>query len=257
MKTYSLGLALSGGSIKGFAHLGVLKYLEEYGIRPNILAGTSAGALMGALYVDGYSPDEILDLLKGQGFIGMTSLKPSGGGIFDTGKFLRYLKKHLRHKRLEELPIPMRIVATDLDAGEQHTFTRGPLAEIIVASCCIPVLFNPIIIGGVHYVDGGLFRNFPVSVIRDDCQTIIGVNLGPEEDREYKHTLIGVANRAWDLVFRQNTRLDKEICDIVLETTEVLQYGMFELTSASEIMQLGYRLASNVLGDCRHLKIID
>lgn len=257
MATYNLGLALSGGSIKGFAHLGVLKYLEEHGIRPDIIAGTSAGSLMGALYADGYSPDEVFELLKTQGFMGMTTLKPSGGGVFDTGKFVHYLKKHLHHKRLEELPIPMRIVATDLDAGEQHIFTRGPLAEVITASCCIPVLFNPIILGGVHYVDGGLFRNFPVSVIRDDCHTIIGMNLGPEEGKEYKHTLMGVANRAWELVFRQNTRPDKEVCDILLETTEVLQYGMFEVDSASEIMQIGYRLAAERLGDCKQLSIPD
>lgn len=257
MKTYPLGLALSGGSIKGFAHLGVLQYLDECGVSPSIIAGTSAGALMGALYADGYSPEEIFELLKVQGFMGMTTLKPSGGGVFDTGKFVRYLKKHLRHKRVEDLPIPMRIVATNLDAGEQHIFTRGPLAEVITASCCIPVLFNPIVLGGVHYVDGGLFRNFPVSVIREDCHTVIGMNLGPEESKEYKRTLMGVANRAWELVFRQNTRPDKEACDILLETTEVLQYGMFEVNSAAEIMQIGYCLATEVLGDCKQLQIQD
>lgn len=251
---YDLGLALSGGSIKGFAHLGVLKCLEERDLRPDIIAGTSAGALMGALYADGYSPQEIFELLREQGFMGMTTLRPSGGGVFDTSKFVRYLKELLHHERLEELPLPVRIVATDLDAGDQHVFSEGPLAEVITASCCIPVLFNPIVLDGVRYVDGGLFRNLPVSVIRSECREVIGVNLGPEEDSEYKKTVFGVANRAWELVFRQNTRPDKEACDLLLETQEVLQYGMFEVDAATEILEIGYRLACHSLDEYKAKK---
>lgn len=249
MTQYDLGLALSGGSIKGFAHLGVLQYLDEKGIRPHIIAGTSAGSLMGALYADGYTPTEILECFSEQGLMTMTRFKPFGGGVFDTAKFTDYLRSLLRHKLLEELPIPMRIVATDLDAGGQHVFERGKLAEIITASCCIPVLFNPIVIEGVHYVDGGLFRNFPVSVIRSDCKRIIGVNLGPERGETYDKTLTGVANRAWELVFRQNTRPDKKACDHLLEAPELLEYGMFEVDASREIMAIGYKLAQRELSE--------
>ena len=93
--TYPLGLALSGGSIKGFAHLGVLKYLDEVNLRPDILAGTSAGAIMGAFYASGYAPEEILDILSHTGFMQMTRLTTKGGGIFSTTNFFRLLKKHL------------------------------------------------------------------------------------------------------------------------------------------------------------------
>lgn len=244
---YQLGLALSGGSIKGFAHLGVLKRLEELNIRPDIIAGTSAGSIVGAFYADGYAPDEIFELLRSQSFSSLSRISLSGSGVFDTTKLTQFLKTHLRHKRIEDLAIPLRVVATDLDAGSQHIFTEGNLAHIITASCCIPVLFRPVEIQGVHYVDGGIFRNFPVSVLREDCERIIGVNLGPQREQDYKKNIMGVADRAWELVFRQNTQYDKQLCDILLETEELLQYGMFDVDAAQEIMLLGYKLAKERL----------
>lgn len=242
--TYPIGLALSGGSIKGFAHLGVLKYLEELGMRPDIIAGTSAGALMGAFYTDGFAPEEIFEIFSGQGFMGMTTFRPLDGGVFDTSKFVRFIKSKLRSQRLEDLSIPMRIVATDLDRGTQHVFTHGSLAEIITASCSIPVLFNPMVIEGTTYVDGGLFRNFPASVIRPECSYLIGMNLGPWLDNaDYPKTIMGIAERSWEFVFRQNTLHDRKLCDVLLESNQVTQYGMFEVSSAFEIMALGYTLA--------------
>ncbi len=243
MVRYKIGLALSGGSIKGFAHLGVLQYMDEIGLKPDIIAGTSAGAIMGAFYADGHTPQEIFDIFSSVGFRGMTSLLPKRGGMFSTKNFMERLRTYLHHQNMEELPIPLRIVATDLDNGVQMVFSEGSLPERIVASCSIPVLFQPVIIDKISYVDGGLFRNFPVTVIREECDKVIGVNLGPETFRRYKKTIRGVAERSWQLVFRQNARVDKEACDLLLETLRVTKYGMFEVSSAAEIMALGYRLA--------------
>ena len=240
---YKLGLALSGGSIKGFAHLGVLKYLDEVGLSPDIIAGTSAGSIMGAFYASGYAPDEIFEIFSNTGFMQMTRLTTSGGGLFSTTNFFRLLKNNLRYRRLEDLPLPMRIVATDLSAGEQHIFNEGPLARIILASSSVPILFCPVEIGGRDYVDGGLFRNFPVTVIREDCQRVIGMNLGPVQSEEIPKTIRAIASRSWELVFRQNTAPDREACDFLLETTEVTKYGMFEVSAASTLMQVGYELA--------------
>lgn len=244
LSAQSLGLALSGGSVKGFAHLGVLRYLEELGVHPNVIAGTSAGALVGAFYADGYKAQEILEIFSEMTLAGMTNLRPWGtGGLLDTTPFLRFVEEHLRHRRLEELPTPMHIVATDLDAGRQHIFTEGELAPIVVASCSIPVLFRPMEIEGVLYVDGGLFRNFPASVIRDTCDCLVGVNLGPWVGGDYEHTLASVAERAWQLVFRQNTLHDKALCDVLLETEAVQGYGLFDASAARKLEAVGYELA--------------
>lgn len=242
-KRYRIGLALSGGSAKGFAHLGVLQCLMEQNIQPDIIAGTSAGALMAALYADGYKPEEILQLFDEQGFTSMTSLRPSGGGVFETSKFTSFLKAHLRHQRIEELALPLRIVATDLDRGRQHVFTEGSLAECITASCSIPVLFHPIEIEGTNYVDGGLFRNFPVSVIKTDCSLTIGVHLNPSEARAYDKSILSVAQRSWQLIFRQNAQNDRKLCNLLIEPEEDVQYGLFDTNSAREIMDIGYQLA--------------
>lgn len=244
---YKLGLALSGGSIKGFVHLGVLKYMEEHGLRPDILAGTSAGSIMAAFYASGYSPDEICQLFTQGGFLQMTSLAVAGGGLFSTTNFYKHLSRHLPYKRIEDLPIPLRIVATDLDLGEQHVFSTGSIAKAVLASCSIPILFQPVEIGGHTYVDGGLFRNFPATIIRDDCETLIGVNLGPVQVGKTEKSLRAIANRSWELVFRQNTAPDRDACDYLLETAEAGRYGMFDISAATDLMSLGYQLAEEQL----------
>lgn len=244
---YNLGLALSGGGTKGFAHLGVMKYLDEHGIRPDVISGTSAGAIMGSFYAAGYAPEEIFEIFARIGFKKMTQLAVRGGGFFSTAHFYRHLRRNLPYKRLEDLPIPMRIVATDLDEGRQHIFTHGPIHHIILASCSLPILFKPVEINNHLYVDGGLFRNFPVTVIREECQQIIGMNLGPVRNERPKKNIMGIANRSWELVFRQNTAPDREACDYLLESVEVVGFKTFDVKSASALYGLGYELAKQEL----------
>ena len=121
-KPYHLGLALSGGGAKGFAHLGVFKALEECGLRPEIISGTSAGALMGALYADGYSSEEIRELFTGREFSEFAQLQLPKTGLFDSKRFRYFLRRHLRAKNIEDLKVPMVIVATDLE-GTQFRFS--------------------------------------------------------------------------------------------------------------------------------------
>lgn len=189
-KAYKLGLALSGGGAKGFAHIGVFKLLEECGLKPDIIVGTSVGSLMGALFADGYTPDEIKDLFTGREFSEFAQLQIPKSGLFDSKRFRYFLRRHLRAKTFEELKIPLVVVATDLDNGESHEFRSGPIVEAVTASCSIPIIFSPVVINGVHYVDGGLFHNFPVSIIREECERIIGVNVSPLVPRSYEKGLI-------------------------------------------------------------------
>ena len=169
-KPYKIGIALSGGGIKGLCHAGVLKALEEMGIKPDILSGVSAGAVVGALYADGYSPDEIATLFEDISFRQMTKFRIPDGGIFRIDAFEDFIFKNLRAKTFEELKIPLRIVATNLDKGISVVFDKGNLIDPVVASCSVPVLFTPKKINGVYYVDGGVLKNFPVSTIHDDCE---------------------------------------------------------------------------------------
>ncbi|HBY00977.1 MAG TPA: phospholipase [Rikenellaceae bacterium] len=244
---YKLGLALSGGGVKGFAHAGALKALEEAGIRPDVIAGTSAGAIVAALYSAGHSPDEICSLFKGRYFNDFVELNIPKNGFFGISGFSKFLKKNICYKTFEELPIPIYVVATDLDNGRSITFSSGELHKKIIASACVPVVFNPIEIDGIHYVDGGIFKNFPVSVIRDKCETIIGINASPLSAERYSKNIVGIAERTYHFMFRANTVEDKKMCDIVVEVENVMQFRTFDLQKVDVIFEMGYKAMKNSL----------
>lgn len=246
-KPYKIGFALSGGGIKGLCHAGVLKALEENGIRPEILSGVSAGAIVGALYADGYSPDEIASFFEGMEFRKMAQPQIPDGGFFKINNFEKFLDKKLRAKTFEGLHIPLRIVATNLDKGQSVVFSKGNLLDAIIASASVPVLFSPKIIDGDHYVDGGVFKNFPVSTIRDDCEKVIGINASPLVVSNAKMNLLNVAQRSYHYMFKANILHDKELCDVLIEPSDVANYEMFDTQKSNEIFNLGYNTAKNVM----------
>lgn len=242
-QSYKLGLALSGGGAKGFAHVGVFQLLEECKLMPDIIAGTSVGALMGALFADGYSSEEIRELFTGREFSDFAQLQIPKTGLFDSTRFSYFLRRHLRAKRIEDLKIPLVVIATDLDNGESHEFREGPIVEAVTASCSIPILFNPVTINGIHYVDGGLFRNFPVSVIREECERVVGVNVSPLIPQKYKQTLYHIAERSYHYMFRANTLEDRDLCDVLIEAEEFGLYKTFDLENVDQILHIGYTAA--------------
>ncbi len=248
-KPYRVGLALSGGGAKGFAHLGAFRLFEECGVKPDIISGVSAGAIAGSLWADGYAWDEIKELFKGKDFSEFAQFQLPKAGLFDHKRLRSFLSKHLRAKRIEDLPIPMVIVATDLDKGVSHEFRSGPLADAVLASSSVPIIFSPVEIDGNHYVDGGVFRNFPVTNIREECDRVIGVNLTPLIREEYKQTILYIAERTYHYMFRANTLEDRQLCDLLIETTEFAQYKMFDLENVDLIADLGYEAALNALGE--------
>ena len=246
-KPYNLGIALSGGGIRGMCHAGVMKALEEYGIKPDIIAGVSAGAIVGALYADGYSPDEIAGFFEHVEFRKMTKVKIPNGGFFGIESFEKFLAGKLRAKTFEELKIPLRIVATNLDKGQSVVFTSGNLLEAIIASSTFPVLFTPKVINGENYIDGGVFKNFPVSIIRDDCEKIIGINASPLVADKYKMSVLNVAIRSYNFMFKANILHDKELCDFLIEPVDMANYETFETEKSREIYELGYQTAKDMI----------
>lgn len=246
-KPHKLGIALSGGGIKGLCHAGVLKGLDELGLKPEVLSGVSAGSIVGALYADGYTPDEIKELFDDVSFREWTQIRIPAGGFFRIDPFVKFLKSTLRAKRIEDLKIPLRIVATDLDHGRSVTFTSGNLVECVAASCSVPVLFTPRNIDGVNYVDGGVFKNFPVSTIRNECEYLIGVNASPLVADQYKMSIMNVAMRCYHFMFKANIIHDKELCDLLIEPPDMGDYDTFEVEKSQEIFELGYNEAKIIV----------
>ena len=237
---YDIGMALSGGGAKGFAHLGALQALEEKGIRPDIIAGTSAGAVVGAFYACGFKPKEILKIFLEHDLRDFVSLTLPKEALLKYDGFRKFLEEKLPVKRFEELKIPFYAIATDFDKGECKVFTEGELVPKVMASCTIPIVFKPIMIDGVRYVDGGLFKNFPVTPIRDLCRKVIGVNVCPKQMEEYEDNILRVAIRSYLFLFKQNAVEDTELCDLLLEVDSIDDYSIFDLKNAYKIYNQGY-----------------
>lgn len=246
-RKYQIGYALSGGFIKGFAHLGVIQALLEHDIKPDIISGVSAGALAGVFYADGNEPYRVLDYFSGHKFQDLTKLVIPKVGLFALGEFIDFLKSNLKAQKLEDLKLPLIITATDLDHGRSMHFHKGNIAERVAASCCMPVLFTPVKIGNTHYVDGGLLMNLPVSTIRNECEKVVAVNVSPLMAEKYKMNIVSIAMRSYHFMFRANTFPERDNCDLLIEPYNLEGYSNTELEKAEEIFEQGYNTASEVL----------
>ena len=168
-------------------------------------------------------------------------------GFLDHTPFLDFLAENLHVSTFEELKIPLYVLASDLDNGLSKIFKSGDLPRSILASCCIPIVFNPVEIDGMHYVDGGLFRNFPVLPIRNLCDQIIGINVSPLTTKEYKQNLIQIAQRSYQFMFKANVIEDKKLCDILCEVQEAHQFSTFDLENIDKLYKMGYDTMVNTL----------
>lgn len=246
VRPYRVGLVLSGGGAKGFAHVGVLKAFEELGIRPDIISGTSAGAVIAVLYADGYSPDEILDLFSGLSFNDLAEITLPRAGFFKIDRFKQFLQQSLRAENIEDLAIPVVVTATDLDHGRYEVWRSGAIAERVTASCSIPIIFPPVLIDGTHYVDGGVLRNLPVYPIRNECDTIVGINVSPLVNKKYKQSVIDIAMRSYSFMSKSNTVEDMKLCDVFIPMKEAARYAVFDIHALRDIANVGYQRAMKI-----------
>jgi NTE family protein len=158
-----IGVALSGGGARGFAHIGTLRVLERYGIRIDVLAGTSMGAIVGALYASGMRADALHALAHSISWRDVVDVSLAAG-LIRGEKLHALLQEHLP-ARFEDLAIPLAVGCTDLEAGEHLLFTEGPLVLPVRASACFPGAFEPIEIDGRVLADGGIVNNLPVDAL--------------------------------------------------------------------------------------------
>ena len=247
---YKLGVALSGGGARGFAHAGALKALDEAGFKPDVIAGVSAGSVAGVLYAAGVPPEEILTLFSKVKFTDFCTLSlKNGEGVFSLNKFKKFIEKVTGVTKIEDLRIPMFIGATDLDHGIPAEFHEGPIGERVMASCSIPIVFNPVKINGIHYVDGGVLRNLPAWIIRDKCEKLIGINCSPLNGFKYKKSFMEIAMRTYNLMAKANQYDDMEMCDHVIITPELAGYQVFNLRDINKVFLSGYAAAHRAIKD--------
>lgn len=185
LRTPTWGLALGGGAARGFAHVGVLQVLEENGLRPTVVTGTSAGSLVAAMYATGMKGAELERLALGMEEATLTdwSLPILGRGVLRGDALERYVRQAVGGRTLENMALPLGILATDLQTGRGVLFRRGDAAIAVRASSAVPGVFTPVLISGREYVDGGLVAPVPVSQAREmGAEVVLAVDIskGPE-----------------------------------------------------------------------------
>lgn len=238
-KPYKFGIALSGGGARGILHIGVLEAFRKYGIHPEIISGTSAGALVGVLYAAGMEPLQILELVKSSKMHRMIKWKLPSSGLFDMKKIQTLLEQHIPADDFSALQKPFYCAVTNLNTGLPEIKSSGKLFQWVLASSSIPVIFEPQIIDGNTYVDGGLFDNLPAKCIRDQCRFLIGVHVnhnGPEDNiAGFK----AIAERTFRLSVSKNVEESLDICDFVIDPPQTRHFNTFDFGKADEIFKIG------------------
>lgn len=244
----SIGLVLSGGGSKGIAQAGALKFLEEQNIKPSHIAGTSAGAIIAALYAYGKKPEEILEFFKSIYFFHWKHFTFKKAGIVDSDSFKSYFNTIFRDTTIGELAMPTFITATDLVKGKLKVFrSETKITDAVLASSSFPGMLSPYELNGKLYSDGGILNHFPSDLLQGRCDYIIGVYVSPIQTIEAKdlRSIKSVTTRAFDLLSAQGNYQKFNLCDWVIEPKELANFSTFETNKLKmdKIFDIGYQAA--------------
>ena len=242
------GLVLSGGGTKGIAHAGVLQFLNKKNINVDILSCCSAGSIVGSLYAIGKSPEEILEFFNSVYFFNWKHFTFNQPGLVSSVIFRNYLKPIFGDLKIGELDKEVRIVATELVSGTQKIFDNDfKIVDAIIASCSIPGITTPYIIGDEMYCDGGVLNNFPADIIRDECGKLIGVFVSPPHDIDISDlkSIKAIVSRSYDLLSYRVEKIKFDHCDWLITSQQFSSYGTFERKKhrLEELFKIGYQAA--------------
>lgn len=241
-----IGLVLSGGGARGFAHLGVMKALYEKEIYPDEISGVSAGALTGVFLANDAEPEEIFKFFRDKSIMKTSKLKIPKNGLLNLEGIKRELQDRIRVEDIRDLKKPFFVAVSNMSKGRVEYLDSGPLLDIILASSSIPVLFSPINMKGDYYSDGGLFDNLPVKPLRDRCDVIIGVHVNPVNSVEKLDSLVRMASRTFHLTVNNTVMNSKNLCDVWIEPESLDQYEILDFKKAEKIYQTGYDFAKKM-----------
>ncbi|MEO5649643.1 MAG: patatin-like phospholipase family protein [Ginsengibacter sp.] len=240
-----IGLVLSGGGIRGIAHLGLLKALDELGVKPSAISGVSAGAIIGAMYASGKSPDEILAIGKSNINLGFSNLLWRKGGLFSRQSIHKLLIENIPHNSFGGLHIPLFVNATDFIHNKTVFFSEGELIPCLEASASVPILFSPAELDGRKLVDGGLLNNFPIEPLMGICDKILGSHVNRLEeftDTHTKFSRFAIMERCYHMSIANSVYSKAHYCDLFIEP-HLYGFGMFDTRRADEIFEIGYNTA--------------
>lgn len=236
-----IGLTLSGGGMRGIAHIAVLKALEEYNLKPQIISGTSAGSIIGAFYSLGKTPDEMIEIVKQTTFFSRSYLRLSKNGIFSSNFILKLFKDHFPEDNFSVLKIPVYVAATELTHGIVDFFSEGELFGPLLASSSVPFVLPPVRIGEKLYVDGGVLDNLPIEPIIDKCDLLIASHVNSiSYDGLQNMSLMKEFDRILHLAIAKSVYSKAKSCDIFLDPPKMTKFSLFNKRNLDEMFKEVY-----------------
>lgn len=242
-----IGISLSGGGVRGIAHLGVLKALNEHEIFPDEISGVSAGAIAGAFYCDGQKPDDILKIFDQTSLFKFAKLGIPRKGFMTMEKVEQILKENLNADTFDQLKIPLTVAATNLTEGRVEYFNSGSIAKKVIASASIPVVFKPVELNGDLYADGGIFDNLPVDPLLKSCNKIIASHVNPLDKEENLDGMLDIAERVFHLAIASSVHENSKDCHLFIEIPELRKFSLLKVENIHEIFEIGYKSTLNIL----------
>jgi NTE family protein len=240
--TMKIGIAFSGGGLKGIAHLGVMQALIEMKIDIKAISGCSAGAIVGAFIAKGYEPLEILAIIKGikiQNLLKPSTLK---GGMLKLNILNEKILAYIPEDSFESLKLPLNINATDIINGKVVNFNQGQLSIPLLASCSVPGIFEPIKYQNRVLIDGGVLNNLPIEpLIEQNCDFIIGSHCNPlKEINSASPNIRRLLSRSMFLAIHKNTVDKIPLCDVFIEPPQLASIKRYSFLKMNEIYKMGY-----------------
>lgn len=218
-KPAKIGLVLGGGAARGFAHIGVIQVLEEAGIRPSLVVGTSAGSLVAAFYASGKTGAQLQQVAESMEEATFTdwTLPIFSRGMLRGEALARYVSTQVNGRLIESMPLPLGIVATDLNSGQGVLFQRGDTATAVRASSAVPALFQPVKIAGHEYVDGGLVAPVPVRYARQmGAELIIAVDISDAPERNTASDTLQILLQTFSIMGQSINRFELRDAEVVV-----------------------------------------
>lgn len=243
-KIPEFGIALSGGGARGLAHIGVLAALEKHGIIPGVVSGSSMGAAVGALYSAGVSTEKMLEIARNRKIKSLFEWSfHFHGGMLSLKILQEVLEKHIPKDSFESLHKKFYITASNISTGQEEVFSEGPLFRAVLASASIPIVFEPQVIEGQTYIDGGLFSDLPVDPLVGKCRKIIASHVNYNGPGTELNSMRAVAERVYRLAIYQNVQKNFSKCDYIIEPPELRDHGIFDFKHIDRLYEIGYEAA--------------
>ncbi|WNL46225.1 patatin-like phospholipase family protein [Dyella sp. BiH032] len=238
-----IGLALGGGAAKGFAHIGVIKMLEANGIRADVVAGTSAGSVVGALYASGMDPFQMQEQAFGMDEAKIRDVQLFSRGLVQGQKLQDYVNQLVANRPIEKLKLPFAAVSTQLEDGHRTVFVRGNTGQAVRASSSIPGVFEPVEISGRHYVDGGVVSPVPVDAARQlGADLVIAVDISSKADGSNPQGMLGVVGQSISIMGQKLGEQELARADVVIRP-KVNQIGATDFEQKNQAILEGERAA--------------